>query len=284
MENVLVSLSVLAGTVTVCEVLRHIARELLWPRWGRAKGRLSRIPGAEPPNFEVAVELFSTLQLCICTHELRLLGSSGLLGSIPGLALTYLITLVHVSTFGCATCNPVSCLERYLYGQSNGQITAAKLLAQLTAASVARRLVELVWALEMSDLHWYHHQHQYKCTSALNTTAGNGLVAEFTCAFTLRAALFRFHLLNQRHKIHMVATLITFFVYAAGDLTGAVFNPALAYSITFNCEGNTYLEYCFVYWLGPLMGAMTAVLLFERKSVDDADTRSATGETKEKRS
>ncbi|XP_020384592.1 aquaporin-11 isoform X1 [Rhincodon typus] len=284
MENVLVSISVLAGAVTVCEVLRRIAKELLWPWRGRSKGNLSRSPHSEPPNLEVVVELFSTLQLCICTHELRLLGSSGLLGLIPALTLTYLATLIHVSTFGSATCNPVSCLEHYLCGQSNGQIAAAKVLAQLAAASVARQLMELVWALDMSDLHWYHHQRQYKCTSTLNTTAENGLVTEFTCAFTLRAALFRFHLLKQRHKIHVVAALITFLVFAAGDLTGAVFNPVLAYSITFNCEGSTYPEYCFVYWLGPLMGAMTAVLLFERESVDGADARSATEEAKEKRS
>ncbi|XP_048453618.1 aquaporin-11 isoform X2 [Rhincodon typus] len=245
MENVLVSISVLAGAVTVCEVLRRIAKELLWPWRGRSKGNLSRSPHSEPPNLEVVVELFSTLQLCICTHELRLLGSSGLLGLIPALTLTYLATLIHVSTFGSATCNPVSCLEHYLCGQSNGQIAAAKVLAQLAAASVARQLMELVWALDMSDLHWYHHQRQYKCTSTLNTTAENGLVTEFTCAFTLRAALFRFHLLKQRHKIHVVAALITFLVFA---------------------------------------GAMTAVLLFERESVDGADARSATEEAKEKRS
>lgn len=41
---------------------------------------------------------------------------------------------------------------------------------------------------------------------------------------------------------------------AAGPLTAAFFNPALAASITFHCSGHTLLQYAQVYWLGPLTG------------------------------
>uniref|UniRef100_UPI00398EA1FD aquaporin-11 n=1 Tax=Pristiophorus japonicus TaxID=55135 RepID=UPI00398EA1FD len=263
MEDTLVSLGVLAGTVTVCQVLRRTAKELLHPR-----GRRRRV------SLEVATELFSTLQLCVCTHELQLLIRSGLLpGRYAGLAFTYLITLVHLATFGSATCNPINCLEQYLRGQSSGRAVASKVLAQFGAASVARRLCEMVWYLDMSDLHWHHHQLGYHSTSSLNANTRNGLVAEFLCGFALRVASFRFQHLQPWRKMHAVAALITFLVFAAGDLTGAVFNPALAYSITFNCEGNTFLQYSFVYWLGPLLGTVTAVLMFDNRSVpSDAET------------
>lgn len=33
-----------------------------------------------------------------------------------------------------------------------------------------------------------------------------------------------------------------------------MFNPVLAFSVQFPCSGHTYLEYCFVYWLGPALG------------------------------
>lgn len=33
-----------------------------------------------------------------------------------------------------------------------------------------------------------------------------------------------------------------------------MFNPVLAFSVQFPCSGHTYLEYCFIYWLGPLLG------------------------------
>lgn len=41
---------------------------------------------------------------------------------------------------------------------------------------------------------------------------------------------------------------------AAGPYTSAFFNPVLATSATFHCEGHTLLEYAQVYWLGPLAG------------------------------
>lgn len=41
---------------------------------------------------------------------------------------------------------------------------------------------------------------------------------------------------------------------AGGSISGAVFNPVLAFSVQFPCSGHTYLEYCFVYWLGPVLG------------------------------
>lgn len=37
-------------------------------------------------------------------------------------------------------------------------------------------------------------------------------------------------------------------------MTGAVFNPALAFSTQFPCSGNTFIEYSLVYWLGPVLG------------------------------
>jgi len=39
-----------------------------------------------------------------------------------------------------------------------------------------------------------------------------------------------------------------------GRFTGAVFNPALAFSIQFPCPGNTFAAYGFVYWMGPILG------------------------------
>lgn len=40
----------------------------------------------------------------------------------------------------------------------------------------------------------------------------------------------------------------------AGPYTSAFFNPALAASVTFHCDGNTLLEYAHVYCLGPVAG------------------------------
>lgn len=44
------------------------------------------------------------------------------------------------------------------------------------------------------------------------------------------------------------------FLSAGGSISGAVFNPVLAFSVQFPCSGHSYLEYCFIYWLGPVLG------------------------------
>lgn len=44
------------------------------------------------------------------------------------------------------------------------------------------------------------------------------------------------------------------FLTIGGSATGAVFNPALAFSTQFSCSGNTFAEYSLVYWLGPVLG------------------------------
>lgn len=43
-------------------------------------------------------------------------------------------------------------------------------------------------------------------------------------------------------------------VSLGGEVTGAMSNPALAFSIQFPCSGNTFLEYSLVYWISPLVG------------------------------
>ncbi|XP_078258154.1 aquaporin-11 [Rhinoraja longicauda] len=264
MENVLVSMGTVAGTVTVCQVLRQVARGFLKPRCSTGRGGQS-----QSPLLQLAIEFISTLQLCICTHELRLLGESGMLSGLgPSLALVYLVTLVHLSTFGGASCNPVNTLEQFLCGQCSGRLALSKILLQLVAALAARRVSETIWALHMSDLHWHHCKNHFKCISAMKTsTLSSGMFVEFSCAFSLRAVIIRFQHLSPRRRMFLVAGIITFLVFAAGGLTGAVFNPALAYSITFHCEGYTFLEYTFAYWLGPLLGALTAVMLFDKNMV-----------------
>lgn len=43
-------------------------------------------------------------------------------------------------------------------------------------------------------------------------------------------------------------------VCPGGGVTGAVFNPALAFSIQFSCSGSTFVESGLVYWISPVLG------------------------------
>lgn len=56
-------------------------------------------------------------------------------------------------------------------------------------------------------------------------------------------------------------------VCAGGGTSGPVYNPVLAFSTIFPCGGHTHLDYCFIYWLGPLLGGHGFLLVrFEASS------------------
>ena len=39
-------------------------------------------------------------------------------------------------------------------------------------------------------------------------------------------------------------------------------NPALATASTYNCKGHTLLEHIVVYWIGPCLGVLASIALF----------------------
>ena len=44
--------------------------------------------------------------------------------------------------------------------------------------------------------------------------------------------------------------------------TGMNVNPALATASTYNCKGHTLLEHIIVYWVGPCLGVLASIALF----------------------
>ncbi|XP_060779450.1 aquaporin-11 isoform X1 [Neoarius graeffei] len=64
-----------------------------------------------------------------------------------------------------------------------------------------------------------------------------------------------------------------------GSTTGAVFNPALAFSAQFTCKGSTFVKNSLVYWLGPVLGLACSRLVF-RKVILAFTTKSTTHKDK----
>ncbi|XP_061596306.1 aquaporin-11-like [Cololabis saira] len=239
-----VSLLVLGAAVLLCEAARRAAARLL--------------PG---PAGLYLQEAASTFQLCCCTLELQLLGVD-----LPvSLALTYGTTLVHLLTFREATCNPGAVLERAWRGDApRGAAVPLLLAAQFGAAAAARSWAACVWSLGLSAAHRRHRGAGFLCSDPLGGTVPQAAAAELACAFAVQAAAMHAHKLDEKLRAHFMAAVITAVVHTGGDISGAVFNPVLAFSVTFPCSGHTYLEYCFVYWLGPILGMASCILLFEK--------------------
>ncbi|XP_029922678.1 aquaporin-11 [Myripristis murdjan] len=246
--DVAVSLSLLAGIVLLSEASRRLLARAL----------------ADTGLAVYAVELVSTFQLCCCTHELKLLSEVGGIEPRLALTLTYLASVVHALTFSGAIGNPAGALEHAYRSRLSGRCALQRIACQFAAACVARAAVPLIWGLGLSGLHLRHKLLGFRCVSPIHAPLPKAAAVELACAFAVQTALTHTRAVEEKYRVHAIAAVITTLVYAGGSTTGAVFNPALAFSTQFPCSGNSFLEYCLVYWLGPLLGMMSSVLLFDK--------------------
>ncbi|XP_043072855.1 aquaporin-11 [Puntigrus tetrazona] len=249
MADLSVSLSVLLGIVVLSEAARRTASHLFPKRKWTV----------------YAQELISTFQLCACTHELKLLADVGGLEPRVALTLTFLVSVVHGLSFRGAICNPTGALEQLCLGTLTRRCALTRISCQLIAAEVARRVMPRAWALTLSDLHARHSRTGFACTtSPVNAPLPQAAAVELGCAFVMHTAAFNVEKVEEKYRVPAIAAVITVLVYAGGHLTGAVFNPALAFSIQFSCPGNSVLDYIVVYWIGPILGMTGALLLFDK--------------------
>nr|XP_015817371.2 aquaporin-11 [Nothobranchius furzeri] len=248
MTDLSISVAVLAAVVFLCEAIRRAAARLL-----------------RGVYWVYLLETVSTFQLCCCSHELNLLSVKTQLEPTVSVALTFTITVIHLSTFREATCNPNAALERVYRRRGRDVPAAAVLLAlQFGAAVAARHFAASVWSLGLSDMHTQHRNLGFQCFEPLGGTVLEAAAVEFACAFTVQAAAMHVHDLDPKLRVPFFAAVITALVYTGGGVSGAFFNPALAFSIQFPCSGHTQLEYCFVYWLAPVLGMASCILLLEK--------------------
>ncbi|AWO99707.1 putative aquaporin-11-like [Scophthalmus maximus] len=210
------------------------------------------------------LEAACTFQLCCCTHELKLLGDTAPLPPPLGLGLTYTMTVVHLLSFRGATCNPTAALESVCRGTSSARAAVALVACQFASAVAAQSFAAAVWSLGLSDVHVRHQKFGFRCFDPLGGSVPEAAAVELLCAFTVQAAAVHAHRVDEKLRVHCIAAVITALVHTGGSISGAVFNPVLAFSIQFPCSGHTYLEYCFVYWLGPILGVASCILLFEK--------------------
>ncbi|XP_066507309.1 aquaporin-11-like [Hoplias malabaricus] len=249
MEDIAVSVVVLVGIVLFCEAGRQISKSF---------------KAFNKDYYVYIAEVFSTLQLCACSQELKLLGESGRAEPYIGLTFIYLITVVHVSTFRGALCNPSSALEQLYRGSLRPSASLALVVCQLCAAWTSRYSALGLWSFGLSDLHISHKSVGYKCSSPINASLPVAAAVEMSCVFVIQAVVLNIGKFGEHLRVHIIAAVITALVYAGGSITGAVMNPALAFSIQFPCSGHSFLEYAFVFWLGPVLGMASAIAVFER--------------------
>uniref|UniRef100_A0A6I8PVB6 Aquaporin n=1 Tax=Xenopus tropicalis TaxID=8364 RepID=A0A6I8PVB6_XENTR len=247
--NILVAF--FASTIALCQLLRWATRRLLPDRLYQC----------------TASELASSLQLCACCLELRMLVEIGMWGGGYGpdviTTLLFLLFIAHGFTFDKASGNSAVSLQEFLLRDSPLLDTAARLLTQYMGMEAAKVLTKHYWALELTEFHMIQNLMAQDCSSSLQTSVAHGVFVEGLCAFCYHLVLLRFKTTRLAYRVPIAALTVSLLSYAAGSYTAAFFNPTLASSVTFQCSGNTLREYALVYWCGPLAGMMLALFLYQ---------------------
>ncbi|NXI46356.1 AQ12B protein, partial [Galbula dea] len=251
MAGLNVSIGYFFLVVGVCQVLRQLTKWLLLPG---AYGCLAR-------------ELVGSLQLCTNCLELRMLVEIGPWGGGFGpdviLTLFFLLFAVHGASCDGASANPTVSLQEFLLLESNLATTAAKLLAQGVGAGTGWAVTKLYWSWELTHLHVIQNLIVSECSSSIHTSLHHAAFVEGTCSFLFHLVLLKLRQSHPVYRVPVLAATVTFLTYTAGPFTGAFFNPTLATVTTFHCSGSSLWDYIQVYWLGPLTGMLTALLLYQ---------------------
>ncbi|NXD83006.1 AQP11 protein, partial [Halcyon senegalensis] len=205
------------------------------------------------------LEMVSTFQVCACTSELCLLGTAEPQPH-TALTLTYGFTVLHGWTLPGSTCNPCGTLQPVWAGAAPLALGGLKIAAQFVAAVLARVFMHFVWSLEMAEAHFgAPSQH---CSNPMQTTEVQAFCIELLFSVVFQLTVLRVESVNPKYKVHLIAFLITMLVYAGGNLTGAIFNPALAFSLHASCFYDKFLSYSLVYWVAPFLGKFLILYVF----------------------
>lgn len=157
-------------------------------------------------------EFLATFQLCFCTHELQLLGEQE-----PGhptwpLTLTYFFSLVHGLTLVGTSSNPCGVMMQMMLGEMSPETGAMRLLAQLMAALGSRYCIGALWSLGLTRYHV--GERSFACRNPIHVDLPKAVVVEAICSFIFHSALLHVQEVRAKLRIHMLAALITFLVYA----------------------------------------------------------------------
>ncbi|NXC49963.1 AQP11 protein, partial [Penelope pileata] len=218
---------------------------------GLARRLARRRLHARPRLCSVLLELLSTFQVCACTNELSLLGSTEPRPHV-GLTLTYGFTVLHILTLPGSTCNPCGALQLLWGGGTSLRAGGVNIGAQFAAAALARVFMGFVWRLEMAEPH--AGALRQGCTNPMQTTAVQAFCIELLFSVVFQLAILQVDKVKPSYRVHVIALLITMLVFAGGNLTGAIFNPALAFSLFPRCFYDKFFTYSLVYWIAPSLG------------------------------
>uniref|UniRef100_A0A452IYW7 Aquaporin n=1 Tax=Gopherus agassizii TaxID=38772 RepID=A0A452IYW7_9SAUR len=212
------------------------------------------------------LELFATFQICACTNELRLLANVQPKPHVA-LTLTYGFSVLHGLTLTGSTCNPCGTWQQILDGGISVKQGGLKIGAQFAGAVLARIYIHYIWSMGIIEVH--SEALAEGCSNPIQTTETQAFSIELL--FSTVFHILQFEAVKLSLRVHLIALLITMLVYG-GNLTGAIFNPALAFSLHASCFHEKFWDYSLVYWMAPSLGKCLYAFLHLKKHCNNTET------------
>lgn len=243
MIAILVCIFNLAGTAALFQCLRIISKKVT------------------PRRHMLLVEEFLTTMdfCCNCCELAFIYDEYGTL--MYGIGL-FCMCLWWCMSFRDAAANPNKYVEDLIIGRISMPKAGRIILAQLIAGSLVYTFMRYLWAFGWSAAH-LHHSSQTRCEADLQVTAKKGAIIEGVITFIDRVNALTLEEMDWSHSTITSSLLSTFLVISALHSTGGYFNPVLASSLKFGCQGQSIMEFIIVYWIGSTIGSIIA-LAFHR--------------------
>ncbi|XP_038259566.1 aquaporin-11 [Dermochelys coriacea] len=245
LDDTWISLLLMAGTMMLVGGCRMLTRHHMYSQ--------------RPCPRTFLLEVFATFQICSCTNELRLLANVQPKPHVA-LALTYIFTVLHGLTLTGSTCNPCGTLQQILDGGISVKQGGLKVGAQFAGAVLARIYMRCIWSMGIIKVH--SEALSEGCCNPIQTTETQAFCIELLFSTVFQLTILQFESIKPSLRVHLIALLITMLVYGGGNLTGAIFNPALAFSLHASCFHDKFWDYSLVYWMAPSLGTVLVAIVW----------------------
>lgn len=217
----------------------------------------------------LVAEFVGTFFLCFCgvaaiVSETYRAGTVGLVGIALAHGVALAIGISATMNISGGNLNPAVTLGLLSVGRLDAKTAAQYIVAQLLGATVAVLAVKGLYPEMAGQIAGYGAPRL-----ANDVSVTQGIVIEAIMTFLLAFAVMGTAVDSRAPKIggFGIGLIVTCDILAGGQMTGAAMNPARAFGsmlVAWQWTG------ALIYWIGPVLGAVLAMQLYERLIMEKA--------------
>ncbi|XP_017769512.1 PREDICTED: aquaporin-12 [Nicrophorus vespilloides] len=210
---------------------------------------------------QLLLEFIATAELCATCFELIIVADN--FGVWVYALYLFLLTIWWGKTWENASACPYNIMEEVAEGTQKITTATLLILSQVLGGLVIFRYIQILWSLELTENH--RGRADEECTADLQVPMLFGAMVEGIATCLCRLTSKFLGDTEARFASTVDSFFATMMVVAAFNFSGGYFNPALATSLKFGCEGNTAVEHMIVYWVGASVGSLLSVFIYSSK-------------------